>query len=42
MATNSRSTTLAYRCPDCNGAITFDGASWGCTDCRYVPRHSAD
>jgi hypothetical protein len=42
MATQHQTATQAYRCPDCSGVISFDGATWGCTDCQYVPRHSAD
>ncbi|MFC6975762.1 hypothetical protein ACFQL1_15590 [Halomicroarcula sp. GCM10025709] len=42
MAINQSTTADAYRCPDCHGEITFADGTWGCTDCTYVPRHSAD
>ncbi|WP_255681920.1 hypothetical protein [Natrinema sp. SYSU A 869] len=31
-----------YRCPDCEGALTFEERSWQCLDCGHVPRHAAD
>ncbi|WP_280633717.1 hypothetical protein [Halorussus marinus] len=42
MATTHPTTAETYRCPECRGVLSFDAGSWGCTDCSYVPPHSAD
>lgn len=42
MATRQHTTAKSYSCPNCHGVIAFDGATWGCADCDYVPLHSAD
>ncbi len=35
-------TSQSYRCPDCEGTLTFEGQSWQCADCGHVPFHGAD
>jgi len=35
-------TAETYKCPECAAALTVEVGSWTCSDCRYVPRHSAD
>lgn len=42
MAIHQTTAAETYRCPDCHGEIKFADRAWRCTDCRYVPRHSAD
>jgi ribosomal protein L37AE/L43A len=42
MATQQQTATETYRCPECGGLLVCADGSWGCTDCRHVPRHGAD
>jgi predicted RNA-binding Zn-ribbon protein involved in translation (DUF1610 family) len=42
MAAQPETRTDSYRCPECGGAVLFAHGAWGCTECRYVPPHSAD
>jgi len=42
MATQQHTAVGAYRCPDCDGQITFEHQSWECVDCGHAPRHGAD
>lgn len=42
MATKQPTTAESYRCPECSGDLSLDTGSWGCTECGYVPPHSAD
>jgi ribosomal protein S27E len=42
MAAQPRSIFESYRCPDCTGAITWEGEGWQCADCGHVLNHGAD
>ncbi|MFC6941340.1 hypothetical protein ACFQE8_15440 [Salinirubellus sp. GCM10025818] len=46
MIGEERSTTSASAsvgdCPSCGGALAWEGRSWACEDCRFVPNHGAD
>lgn len=35
-------TTDAFECPECDSTLCFTDGAWGCTNCSYVPRQSAD